>query len=288
MQSPLQRWLGLGVLAIIAVLAFGMLAVYVDHSRGLAAKVTCQNNLRALALLGTPYNRGDTGLVLTSKDAKHAASVWPGTVMNDKLKPDERLSWVAFALPTLLEPGLNTPALAKSLDTAKAWNAGPNRDASLKVLRTLQCPANPMLPAAGEPAVTMYVGIAGLGADAATLPLSEPISKRAGAFRYDSATPLAVISAHDGISQTLLFGQTTHRNGLWLQGGPGTVRGLDDTVTALPLIGPGGQFGGTLPGGTWFAFADGSVRFFRTATAPTILYSLATIAGGPAEFRPEE
>ncbi|CAN5228993.1 hypothetical protein BH11PLA2_BH11PLA2_21450 [soil metagenome] len=288
MNIPLRRWVGLGVLAAVAFLAFGFVIMFVTRTREQAAKVTCQNNLRALALLGTPYTRGDSGLVLPAKNSKSAASVWAGTVMNDKLQPHQRLSWVVEALPMLLEPSVDTAKLLQSIDKSKAWEQSPNLEASQRLLRTLQCPASPVLPAPGQPAVTMYVGISGVGKNSALFPLTEPLSNRAGAFRYDSATPLAVISAHDGLSQTLLFGQTTSDLGPWMQGGLSTVRGLEDIEGAKPLIGVGGQFGGTIAGGCWFALCDGSVRFFRTTTEPKVLYALATIAGGKTEFALDE
>jgi hypothetical protein len=276
------------LVVFMAVLLAGMVVVGLARNRELAAKVGCRNNLRALALLGTPFSRNDQGQVLKAPGVASATSIWPGTVFNPTLPPTDRLSWVALALPYFGEPSIDTQALASSLDQKAKWNDPPNRTAATAQLRTLQCPGAPILPAAGEPALTMMIGIAGLGKDAAVIVRTNPVSPRRGAFNYDSKTPLELISQHDGISQTLLFGVTTKHNGPWLQGGPATVRGLDDSANHTPLIGPGGQFGGSIPSGTWFAFCDGSVRFFRTATEPRILFALSTLAGGATEFSPDE
>ena len=134
-----------------------------------------------------------------------------------------------------------------------------------------------------QPAVTCYVAIAGLGPDAATLllPPTGPPPARAGAWRFDAATPFDRIT--DGLSQTLLIGETSNDLGPWLRGGPSTTRGLDDAPGAKPLIGAGGQFGGYFPNGANFALCDGSVRVFTPKTSPAVLFGMATIGGGEKE-----
>jgi hypothetical protein len=284
-RIPLRRWVGCGVVAGGVVIVAGLLIVFIDRSRALAAKVGSQNNLRALSLLGTPYTRNDLGAVVPTRPPGGVQSVWPGTVMNAGLAPAERLSWVVHALPMLSEPALDMARLVEQIDQKEAWNRGANEAVSRTVLRTLQCPGWPVLPETGEPAVTMYVGIAGVGPDAAEL---QPTNHRAGAFRYDAATSLATISNADGLSSTLLFGVTRRDNGPWIRGGPATLRPLLAEPDAGPLVGPGGQFGGTLAGGTWFALCDGSVRWFSDRTPPAVLLSMATIAAGTADIPTDE
>jgi hypothetical protein len=267
------------VLALLAFLVlFGVGMTFLSTSRDRSNHAGCMNNLRALALLDTPFEIKE-GVPVPVKGAKVASSVWPGTVPNAALSSEQRLSWAVLALPSFDEK------LAVKIDRAAAWNAPPNREPGCKVLRTLICPAHvPSLPP-GEPAPTMYVGIAGLGNDAATLPLTEPLSPRAGAFRYDAATPFDIIQKHDGVSQTFLFGQTINDIGPWIRGGPSTVRGLDDAANAKPILArTGGQFGGPFLDGSFFAFVDSSVRLFSYGTDPKILKSLATIAGGKTEW----
>ena len=67
-----------------------------------------------------------------------------------------------------------------------------------------------------------------------------------------------------------------------------TVRGLDDSPGAKPLIAPAGQFGGNHEHGANWAFADGSVRFFTERIDPKVLFGLATIAGKESDEFPGE
>jgi prepilin-type processing-associated H-X9-DG protein len=144
--------------------------------------------------------------------------------------------------------------------------------APAELLPGLSCPANRSRLVAGLPDPIHYVGIAGVGPDAPTLPIGHP---RAGAFGYDRQVRLADLK--DGGATTLLLVETTFQNGPWTAGGPATVRGLDPA--RQPYFG-GHQFGGAHPGGTMVAFADGSVRFLPETMAPKVFEALATIAGG--------
>jgi hypothetical protein len=155
-------------------------------------------------------------------------------------------------------------------------------------LVVLLCPGNPAHVDPEQPAPTQYVGIAGLGLDAATLNFfpPAPAPPRAGCFHYDSPTSFDSIT--DGLSQTLLFGERSADLGSWLRGGPATLRGLDDRADALPLIGPGGQFGGNHFETSNWAIADGSVRSFTPRVDRSLLFGMATIAGKEHDVIPGE
>jgi prepilin-type processing-associated H-X9-DG protein len=135
------------------------------------------------------------------------------------------------------------------------------------------CPCNPNRGKLGWPGVTHYVGVAGVGEDAAALPAYAP---QAGIFGCDRSTRLADI--HDGTSNTLLLMETAWENGPWTAGGEPTMRGLEPK--RQPYLGRGRPFGGTHPGVGGVAFADGSVRFLRESIRPEVLEALATKAGG--------
>jgi prepilin-type processing-associated H-X9-DG protein len=135
------------------------------------------------------------------------------------------------------------------------------------------CPAHEAVFDAAGHELTSYAGVAGLGPDAAELPLEDP---RAGIFGYDRLTPLGAIT--DGTATTMAAAETAESNGPWKAGGPATVRGLDPS--RQPYIGPGRQFGGTHRDGAMVAFADGSVRFIRATIDPKVFEALSTIAGG--------
>ena len=72
------------------------------------------------------------------------------------------------------------------------------------------------------PGVTHYVGIAGVGEEAAQLPTDHP---RAGIFGYDRKVSHENIK--DGLSLTMTVVETATANGPWTAGGRATVRGLD-------------------------------------------------------------
>jgi prepilin-type processing-associated H-X9-DG protein len=125
---------------------------------------------------------------------------------------------------------------------------------------------------ATEPAKTHYVGIAGVGKDGPTLPVTSP---KAGIFAYNRETKLRDIL--DGTSNTLIVTEATGKSaGPWAQGGPSTIRAF----TTNPYVnGPDG-IGGPYPGGINAAMADGSVRFLSEKTDPKVLEALATMRGG--------
>ena len=211
----------------------------------------------------------------------------PGTMPGGALPPEQRVSWVPLiwswtdysqGLTYLFEPDRPWDAPENLLPRIQLDPAG----GTPSIIPSpgppefrLRCPSNQTRLGPGLPVPLHYVGIAGLGVDAPTLPAGHP---RAGVFGYDRRTAPGDIV--DGTSVTMLLAETTVGNGPWTAGGPATVRGLDPGRP--PYIGPGGQFGGAHPGGAMVAFADGSVRFLREAIDPKVFEALSTIAGGEA------
>jgi len=137
-------------------------------------------------------------------------------------------------------------------------------------VRSLLCPANPSRNGPGLPCPTHYLGIAGVGEDAAELPLADP---RAGFFGYDRR--LTQKDLKDGASTTLMLAEAVD-GGPWTAGGKATVRGF--AAGSRPYLGQGGQFA-SLHRATNVAFADGSVRPLTAAVSPKVLEALATAAG---------
>ncbi len=263
---------------VLLLLATGLLALFVGglvtwlvKTRYQADRESSRNSLRQLGQFAASY----TTAVAKNQPPKFA-TVPPGTVFRADLPPDRRLSWVVQMLPVFDQRHQDTSKLLAGIDLAQPWDSDANATAGRTPVRVLLCPARPPSVPEGEPAVTQFVGIAGLGTDVASLPPDDP---RAGAFRYDTPTPLSAFP--DGLSNTLLFGQTNHQLGPWIRGGPSTVRGLLD---GEKLLGEGGQFGGIDQGSTFFSFADGHVTNFGDGTSPAVLKALATRAGGMAEI----
>ena len=247
--------------------------------RKVSAEVECQNNLKTIALFAAHHARPQPGRAGPPLPDEIPAA----TIVLPDVPPADRLSWYVDALPGFDQRRQKTDDLLKTIDRAKPFAFEANQTAARTRLVTLLCPGNPPADDPSTPAPGCYLGIAGLGADAATL---APESPRAGCFRYDSPTPFDRIA--DGLSQSLLLGERSADLGPWLRGGPATCRGLLDAPGGPPLVGAGGQFGGNHPFGSNWAFADGSVRFVTDRVDPKVLYGLATIAGKETDPLPGE
>ena len=118
---------------------------------------------------------------------------------------------------------------------------------------------------------THFVGVAGVGEDAADLPAGDP---RAGVFGNSRPTRLEDI--HDGASNTLMVLGVTSELGSWAAGGTATVRPL----TREPYVnGPDG-FGTGLTDRMMVLKADGSVAEMSATTDPRIFRRMAAIADG--------
>jgi Protein of unknown function (DUF1559) len=128
---------------------------------------------------------------------------------------------------------------------------------------------------------TSYLGLAGLGEDAATLPTNDP---RSGLFGYERKVRLEEIK--DGTSNTISILESC-TGGPWAQGGPGSVRGL--VVNQRPYIGEKQPFGSWHSEHSDYSFTtkkisqavlgDGSIRTFSPSTASEVLEAFATING---------
>jgi hypothetical protein len=190
-----------------------------------------------------------------------------GTLPGSSRRIEDRLSFYL-----LITPYLDSTELVDQANQAQAWNSPPNLDIARTRISVLSCPESPRIEPPA-PQQTSYIGIAGLGVDSPLLLKTDP---RAGVFGYDRWTTLDDIK--DGVSDTMMVAETGRVIGSWLQGGPATVRGLDEA--RKPYLGYGRQFGGLHSNSLCIAMADGSVRWLSGSVEPKVFEALSTIAGG--------
>lgn len=230
-----------------------------------ARRAQCINNLKQLGLALQSYAIANQGKLPT------------GTVLNPDLPPAKRLSWYTIVEPPEYEHR------AWVFDRARPWDAEVNRvtrassggNPSIieRDISGLYCPSSALVgDRTSMPCLTSYVGIAGVGRNAAELPKED---RRAGVFGYDRQIALSDIT--DGTSTTMAIAEMTLANGPWTAGARATIRGLDQDNQ--PYIGKNRQFGGNHQGGVVVAFMDGSVRFVRESIDPRAFEALSTIAG---------
>jgi prepilin-type processing-associated H-X9-DG protein len=275
-EEVMRAVLKITVFFLIAVFLIGMLATAVVRWRESANRLRCQDHLRQVGWFALwDYTDRDLAFPKDSPksiqlpiDAKPKADLtFPsGTLANPNLPPEQRLSWQVILLPNIgREP------LQKQFDLSLGWQAEANHNAICSQVPVYLCPSVYRPVPADQPALTNYIGMAGLGLDAPKLSLTDP---QAGFFRYDDATKAA--SLQRGLSYTMTIIETTIDVGPWAAGGRSTVRGLD--VEAEPYIGRRRQFGGAHPGGANTSFADGSVRFLNSDMSARSFQAMVTLA----------
>jgi len=236
------------------------------------------NNLKQLSLA-----------ILTYHDLHNELPT--ATAPQPPLRIEERLSWLALLLPLLEEKAAQYNMVAA--DWTMGWAAESNTHWTHTSIKTFQCPAGNIPQPRQDWPNTSYVGIAGIGADAASLPLED---KHCGVFGYERRTTIDDVK--DGTSRTFCVLETALDNGHWAAGGMATVRSIDPEQQ--PYIGANCPFGidhrqpflGSVhftrqPLLTNAALLDGSVRQLDASIDPRILEALATIAGKepiPDEF----
>ncbi len=223
----------------------------VQQAREAARRTQSKNNLKMMAL--AMHNYHDT--------FNHFPQ---GTVENEDLEPEERLSWGYSVLPYMEQANLYN-----QMDKTKGWADEANAEAVGTKLAFYQNPSQGGQRA--NPSSGDYVAMAGIGEDAALLEKDDP---KAGIFGFNRVTGLRDIS--DGTSNTIMIIDSSEPNESMLAGGRATVRGFSQSPY---LNGPDG-IGSPHVGIVQAALADGSVRAISINIDETVLEGLATMAGG--------
>jgi predicted Zn finger-like uncharacterized protein len=188
----------------------------------------------------------------------------PGAVGSKQLEISDRFSWLA-QLAAHSESGGVQPW------RDHAWHDPVNDRFVRRSLPEFQNPAIEQKVGQNRYPATHFAGMAGVGADAASLPAGHP---RAGVFGYERRTRIEDIE--DGASHTIAVAGVTSELGSWAATGRATVRPLAQE----PYVnGPDG-FGTGQADGMFVLMADGSVRFISSETSPIILRRMAAISDG--------
>jgi prepilin-type processing-associated H-X9-DG protein len=233
-------------------------------------RATCADNLRRL---------GEGIQIYHDSHGK----TYPQATLAADLPPEQRLSWLAGMLPDLdrrKDGSSRWQEVYDRLDPKVPWNVDPNRRERDVIVPRFLCPAHPDFNPEAHPGLTHYVGLAGLGGNAAALPQGDP---RAGFFGYErilTSTTLQDKDTGKGTAHLMVATETTRDNGPWLAGGYPTVRGLDPQEE--PIVGPGAPFGGLHQGGANVLWADGSVRWTSDRVQPNVFRAQVLITADAA------
>lgn len=256
--------LALSALSSVATI-LGLLAMVLLYVQEINHVAACANNLR---LIGAAVNN-------YSNHNDHYFP--PGTVLNAALKPAQRLSWEAAILPYFLEGGVagkkagkHWEKLVEDIAFQEAWdtpaNAGLRRSVAFYLCPTF---AHELSPDQGG--LTSYVGVAGVGTEAAALPRSDA---NAGFFGYDRLLRESDISAR--LDATMAAIETALENGPWPAGGSPTVRGVH--LDCNRYVGKDAAFGGLHRAGANVLWVDGSVRIVTEKVDPELFRQETRIA----------
>jgi len=285
------------VIAIIAIL-IGLLLPAVQKVREAAARMSCQNNLKQLALAVHSYN-----------DSNNRFPYNAGAGYNYGTGYTNSWSWIARTLPYFEQKALYD-AGNLSANPMPAMPAPNNVQGA--VIKNLMCPSdtsltNPRTDRANigggaQMGATSYKGVCGNNWAWGSFTYTDASGNNNGLdsgngifYRTDYTRPLTLshVTAADGTANTMMIGEdigdmNQHCDWAFFNHATGTCS--IPLNNALKATDPGYNNPGDWPnvysfrsrhtGGANFAFADGAVRFIRDSIDINTYRGLASWKGG--------
>jgi hypothetical protein len=203
-------------------------------------------------------------------------------------QPGNRISWMAGMLPYL---GHQT--LYNRINFDSSWKDHDNWLAARTLVPQFLDPTYPLFSRyCGQPgmplecAATHYVGIAGVGLDAAEALAGDPaMLGKLGLFGYDRMTTLEQIGKARGRSNTVFMIRVPYDGPAgvtpWIAGGGSTVRNVPDKNSLEPFLST--EANGER--GTYVIMCDGSVRFLKKGMSDEVFKAIVTVDGPtPADW----
>lgn len=248
---------------------------YVIRQKGYLDMASGQSRIHELAAAARAYAEGHQGFPQGA-----APRTIPSSRAGRPYPPDQRVSWMVELLPYL---GPDQAALHTRVNREKSWRDLENLESAATLIPQFLDPHYSqdtwwvrypgMLQAVAS---THFVGISGVGLDAAEYSADDPATaNKRGIFNYDHPTRLSEIK--DSKSATILMAQVppTFKRP-WLAGGGSTVQGVPEKDSVQPFVST--DHDGKR--GTLLIMADGSVRFVTDKISDEVFKGMATINGG--------
>ncbi len=219
------------------------------------------------------------------------------TSLRSAREPGNRVSWMAGLLPFLGHENL-----ASRINYDLSWRDPGNWLAARTIVPEFLDPMypvhsfyvqNPDMPF--EAAATHFVGIAGIGLDAADYPNHPDFDHKRGVLGYDGSRGLREVKENRGLSNTLLLIQVPHDGAVgatpWMAGGGSTLRGVPEKNSIAPFVLTTDREGHILHNGkrgTYAVMTDGSVRFIDANISDEVFKAMCTVKGPPLDLDKNE
>jgi hypothetical protein len=280
-KAAFDRVLGVATLTAASLRVEMDLAMYRLHHE--LAKAAKQMADKGLSELGVP-------------PGQYPPAAFPAGEAKNRLalEPKNRVGWMAGLLPFL-----GHQELFGRISFKHNWRDPVNWIAARTVVPEFVDPTYPdasrQVLVNGIPidfGATHFVGLAGVGLDAADYPRDDPawLAKR-GVFGYDKSATLKEVQDGRGLSNAIVLIQVPHDGpggvAPWIAGGGATVRGVPEKNSIAPFVLGTDKYGKVIQyqgkRGTYALMADGSVRFIDQNVSDDVFKAMATVGGGAPE-----